>query len=235
MNTRVQMRIIVSGLMLALLVVAGGCGQGAGYIKLREEGKRFVDEGNYIAAKEMFLQADAKNPEKLPNLTDLGAVSLGVARKRFEEKNHAAAFRECDAAIGFYRRAMAIHPGYNKPLEGLNEALELKGEFERALEETAVWAAENLGPSARHQVFLAKELEERGDLDGAMTAYKQALAMEPKNALPHVAYAEFLLRRRNEPEAVEHLKEAYRLNPKDRTVKEDLIARGELPEGGRRN
>lgn len=234
MNTQRWMRGSVGGLLVGVaLVGAGGCQQSAGYIKLREEGKRFVDEGNYIASKEMFLQADAKNPEQLPNLNDLGAVSLGVARQRFVEKNHAAAFRECDAAIGFYRRAMAVHPGYTKSLEGLNEALELKGEFERALEETALWAAENLGPAAKHQVFLAKELEERGDLDGAMTTYRQALAMEPKNPLPHVAYAEFLLRRNKEAEAVEHLQEAYRLNPKDRTVKEDLIARGALPKGRR--
>ncbi len=222
-------RSCVGGLLVvATAMLAMGCNQrGPGYIKLREEGRKLAFEGNYVAAREMLLQADARKPERLPNLNDLGAVSLGVARQRFVERNHAAAMRECDAAIGFYRRAIAVHPGYQKSLEGLNEALELKGEFEEALE-VARWAAENLGPSAKHQVFLARELEQRGDFDAAMKAYRQALAMEPKNPLPHVAYAEFLLRRNNETEAIEHLKEAYRLNPKDRTVREDLIARGVL-------
>lgn len=223
-------RFCVSGVLaLSMAMLAVGCQrqQGPGYIKLREEGRNFAHDGNYVAAREMFLQADASNPERLPNLNDLGAVSLGVARQRFVEKNHAAAMRECDAAIGFYRRAIAVHPGYQKSLEGLNEALELKGDFEAALE-VAQWAADNLGPAAKHQVFLARELEQRGDLDAAMNAYKQALAMEPENPLPHVAYAEFLLRRNNEAEAVQHLQEAYRLNPKDRTVREDLIARGVL-------
>jgi Flp pilus assembly protein TadD len=78
-------------------------------------------------------------------------------------------------------------------------------------------------------MFLAKELEERGDTDGALLRYRQAVAMEPQNAEAHVAFAKFLLRYNNEDAAVYHLQAAYRLDPRHEWVVDELIARGKLP------
>ena len=49
--------------------------------------------------------------------------------------------------------------------------------------------------------------------------------MEPGNAEAHVAFAKFLLRARNEPAAIHHLQAAYRLNPLDEWVADQLTAR----------
>ena len=109
-----------------------------------------------------------------------------------------------------------------------NTALELKGQFDTALKH-AEWAAEYVGPSARQYIFLAKELEERGDVDGALLRYRQAVAMEPGNPKAHVAFATFLLRAKDEPAAIHHLQAAYRLNPLDEWVVDQLTARSALP------
>ena len=142
--------------------------------------------------------------------------------------NHAAAMRELDAAIAYYTQAMDVHPGDQASIEGKNIALELKGQFDEALDH-AEWAAEFVGPSAKQYIFLAKELEQRGDVDGALLRYRQAVAMELDNPEAHIAFAKFLLRQDNERMAVHHLQQAYRLNPLDEWVLDQLTARSALP------
>ena len=142
--------------------------------------------------------------------------------------NRPAALRELDEAIAYYSQALEIYPGHQASMEGMNTALELKGQFDTALRH-AEWAAEYVGPSARQYIFLAKELEERGDVDGALLRYRQAVAMEPGNPKAHVAFAKFLLRAKNEPAAIHHLQAAYRLNPLDEWVADQLSARSALP------
>ncbi len=139
-----------------------------------------------------------------------------------------AALRELDRAIGYFSSAIDEHPGHFSSMEGLNVALELKGQFDEALER-AEWAAEFVGPSARQYVFLARELEERGDQDDALLRYRQAVAMEPDNATAHAAFAKFLLRVPNEAAAVHHLLAAYKIDPNDPWVLEELSAREALP------
>ena len=136
--------------------------------------------------------------------------------------------REVDEAIDYYTRAIDVHPGHQASLEGRNIALRLKGQFDEALH-SAEWAARFVGPSALQYVFLARELEQRGDVDGAYLRYRQAVAMEPGNAAAHTAFARFLIKEGNERAAVYHLQIAYRLNPLDEWVTAELIARGALP------
>ncbi len=156
-----------------------------------------------------------------------------LAKEKFRQMNHPAAMRELDDAITYFSRAIDAHPGHQASIEGKNRALELKGQFDEALEQ-AEWAAEFVGPSARQQIFLAEELEERGDLDGALLRYRQAVAMEPGNPGAHVAFAKFLMRRNNETAAIQHLQVAYRLNPRDKWVVDQLVARSALPPLGPR-
>ena len=110
-------------------------------------------------------------PEDAHNLHDLGVCSMVLARDQFRRRNFPAAMREVDQAIEYYARSINAHPGFQASLEGKNRALELKGQFEQALQQ-AEWAREFVGPSARQQVFLARELEERGDMDGALLRYR---------------------------------------------------------------
>ena len=184
--------------------------------------------GMYGPARYFFEEAETLKPRNVDNLHDLGACSVMLARESFEQMNHAAAMRELDAAVAYYSQALEVHPAHQASIEGKNIALKLRGQFDEALEH-AEWTAEYVGPAAKQYIFLAGELEERGDLDGALLRYRQAVAMEPNNADAHVAFAKFLLRSRNETAAVRHLQAAYRLNPVDEWTLEELAARGAVP------
>jgi tetratricopeptide (TPR) repeat protein len=171
----------------------------------------------------LLLNAEDKAHRRVETLHDLGVCSVMVAKQKFEDRNHAAAFRELDNAVAYYQRAIDEYPGHQASLEGLNIAQELKGQFEEALK-TAQWAAEFVGPSAKQQIFLAEEYEQRGDLDAALLRYRQGVTMEPENAKAHIAIAQFLMRHDNDKAAVHHLVEANRIDPKNAWVNEQLAS-----------
>jgi tetratricopeptide (TPR) repeat protein len=206
--------------------LVAGCGPS--YRTLRLEGQRAVLDGSYGAAKRLFQLAEEKRPQRVYNLHDLGVCSVKLAQRYFQEGNHPAAMREVDDAIGYYDAAIDMHPGHQASLEGKNIALELKGQFDAALTH-AEWATRFVGPSARQEIFLARELEERGDHDGALLRFRQAIAMEPDNPKAHIACAEFLLRRNQEQPAIVYLQNAYRLDPYNRKVADALLVRNAVP------
>lgn len=185
-------------------------------------------DGMYGPARYYFEEAEEARPRTLDNLHDLAVCSIMMAKQRFAEMNHAAAMRELDMAIGYFNQALDVYPAHQASLEGKTIALKLKGQFDEALR-TAHWAAEFVGPSAQQYVFLARELEERHDLDGALLRYRQAVAVEPRNPGAHREFARFLLRHHKESAGVHHLQIAYRLDPTDRWVMDELVARGALP------
>jgi tetratricopeptide (TPR) repeat protein len=217
-------RLIAAG---ALAVAVGGCGPS--YYDLRKDGQESIIRGEYSAAAILFNQADAKSPRHVANLHDLGICHTMVARHKFEQRNAPAAFRELDKAIAYYQRALDVRPGNLPCTEGLNTALELKGQFEEALKK-AEWAVKFVGPKAKQQLYLARELEERGDSDAALLRFRQAVAMEPANAEAHKAIAEFLLRHHQEVPAMHHLRAAYQLDPDNAWVRQQLASRGGLPQ-----
>lgn len=215
------------GLTIPVLVAIASVGCGPGYVQLRKEGYQAMNGGAYSPARILFQQADKKLTRQVENYHDMGVCSVMIAREKFEQMNEAAAWRELDRAIEYYSEAIEIHPGHQASLEGKSAALEMKGQFEAALQH-AEWTAEFVGPSAKQFLFLAREYEERGDVDGAFTRYRQAVTVQPKNAQAHAAFARFLLKNNNERAAVEHLRVAYRLNPRDSWVEQQLDRRGML-------
>ena len=214
------------GTALAFLAALTGCGPH--YSELRLEGQRAMLRAEFNPARYFFEKADERGRNRVENLHDLGFCSMMLAKERLEQGNRPSALRELDRALDYYNRAIEVQPGHQASLVGKNLALELKGLSDAALDH-AEWAAKIVGPSARQHLFLASELEERGDLDGALLRYQQAVAMEPGNAEAHIAIAKFLLRHSNEQAAVGHLQIAYRLNPRNQWVAQELIARGKLP------
>lgn len=227
LRKNVGSRRLGGALILAATVAFPGCAPN--YRDFRREGQAAVLRNDYGPAQYMFSQAERKKPRRVANLHDLAVCHVMLARQKFEQMNSAAAFRELDHAIAYYRRAIDAAPGHQASLEGLNIALELKGQFDEALRQ-AQWAADFVGPSAKQQIFLAQELEQRGDDDGALLRYRQAVAMEPRIAMPHIAIAKFLMRHDNDSAAVDHLQIAYRLDPTDRWVVEELAVRSAIPQ-----
>lgn len=222
---RAGFRLLTPALVVLVAITSVGCGPS--YVQLRKEGYRAMNGGAYGPARILFEQADKRHARQVENYHDMGACSVMIAREKFEQMNEAAASRELERAIDYYSEAIEIHPGHQASLEGKSAALEMKGQFEAALKH-AEWTAEFVGPSAKQFLFLAREYEERGDVDGAFTRYRQAVTVQPKNAQAHAAFARFLMKNNNERAAVQHLRVAYQLNPRDPWVEQQLDRRGML-------
>ncbi len=217
-----------AAIVAASVVLAALTGCGPNYRDLRLDGQRAMLRADYMPARYFFEEADKVARNRPENLHDLGFCSFMLAKELFDQSNRAAALRELDLALEFYTRAIDSHPGHYAATVGKNLALELKGRPDQALAH-AEWAAKIIGPAARQHLFLAEELEERGDLDAALLRYRQAVAIEPGSATAHVEIAKFLLRHQNEEAAVWHLQKAYRINPRDQWVAGELTSRGKLP------
>lgn len=217
----------ILGLVSAASLCVGGCAA-AQYREWRVQGQKAMVDGMPGTARYFFEKAEHVRPRSVGNLHDLGACSVAMAQEHLRYKNHPAAMRELDAAIDYYSEALEVHPGHRAALVGKNVALELKGLFGEALDE-AEWAAVMLGPTPEQYIFLAEKLEQRGDVDGALLRYRQAVAIGPDVAESHVAFARFLLRHDRDEAAVHHLRAAYQLNPLDEWVMDQLARRGAVP------
>lgn len=211
-----------------IVTLTGLSGCTPNYRTLRYQGQKAMVDGSYGPARHFFKEAEMKDPRHLENLHDMGACSVMLAKQQFAEMNQAAAMRELDAALAYYNQAIEVYPAHQASLEGKTTTLELRGQFDEALRH-AQWAAEFVGPAAKQYIFLAGKLEERGDVDGALLRYRQAVAVEPKNPAAHVAFAKFLLRHNKEDAAVHHLQAAYRLDPLNGWVVDELSKRSALP------
>jgi len=205
------------------LVAAAGCAPT--FKQLRVQGQTAWREGNYAVARDRFEGAFALCPEHGENLLDMGSLRMVRARDLLEQGSHAAAMREADCAVAYFDRAVEANPGLQAAWEARNDALEFKGRYADALH-GAEWAMTFTGPSARAHLFVAQELEERGDIDGALLRYRQAVAIEPNSAKAHAALGQFLVRIGWTKDAIEHLEAAYRLNPLEPGVAQALTDSG---------
>lgn len=190
----------------------GLTGCGPNYAKIRQEGQKALQEHRYAVASGQFRHAQEMWPEDPENLYDLGCVHSFYANRRMAEGNEMAAVREADRAIWCFSRAVEAYPGLQKAVEAKSDALELKGRAEDALR-SAEWAMTYVNSSVNQQLYVAKELEERGDADGALLRYRQAVAIEPKNPKAHAEFGRFLYRAGQQDYALAELARAYELNP----------------------
>ncbi len=226
-----HVRRILRGVTVSVAVCAPMLATGCATMEYRDQrwhGQNLMITGMYGAARNFLEQADAIKPRQVENLHDLGTCCVMVARDRFDQQNHAAAMRELEAAIAYYSHALDVYPGHQPSIQGKNVALELQGQFDKALKH-AEWTAQFVGPAAKQYVFLAREHEQRGDTEGALLRYRQAVAMEPENADAQVAFAKFLIRLGNDEVAVHHLQAAYRIDPTNSWTLGQLAARSAVP------
>lgn len=225
-QTVLQSRLVRTVFATIVLFGLGGCATGPDFRELRLEGQRALIDRDFAVARGLFKEAEKQVPKDALNLHDLGDCCLYYARDRFERRNYPAAMREVDRGIAYYDRAIRSQPGFSAALLGKNIALELKGQFEQAMG-VAEWAVKFVGPSAKQQIFLARELEERGDPDAALLRLQQAVAMEPQNATAHAELGMFFLRADKRARAAAHLRRAYQLDPGHRGVIDALARIGE--------
>jgi len=215
--------------VLAAAIVVSGCADDLSYEDLRTLGQEQMIDHQYGTAQRLFKQAMDKRPENAWNLYDLGDCSMHLAAEQFRLRNGPAALRYADFAVDYYARAINAYPGMEPALWGKNQALELKKRFEEALR-VAEWAVEYITPTARQQIFLARELEQRHDPDAALLRYRQAVELEPASAYTHAELGRFYVRIGQKEEAREALMAAYRLDPAEPGVLDALREMDQMPQ-----
>ncbi|HVU03128.1 MAG TPA: protein kinase [Polyangiaceae bacterium] len=113
-------------------------------------------------------------------LTDTGRrLEVAFARAKVLAENLASTER----AIAAYEQVLAIDPTHGAALEALARLRETAGHEDAALAAIDALIAKAESPEARSELLVraAKLSEGRGDRDGAILRYKQALDATPKN------------------------------------------------------
>lgn len=132
-------------------------------------------------------------------------------------------------AAAEYRKALVIHPAYDKAHYNLARILSRSGQTREAIDHYT--AAIRLRPhyASAHNNLGALHLQQ-GEFSDAITDFEQALACEPGNrgfAL-NLALAHYQLGRQREvardiPEAASQYREALALNPQDPGLKREIL------------
>lgn len=223
-------KLLVSALLFAGLGFCGAClGSEATFDELVGEGIREYEAGRYAEAVAMFKTATEKDPERPEPAYELGRCYLAMADRQFAENDLAAALRYCDDAVASFDKAIAAFPGYSRAVQGKAEALTLKGKHAAAFE-IAHWVAAQSGFRAKKLILKGRQYLDAGDLDNALLAYKQAVAVEPENARAQAELGLFYMRLNNTAEAVRRLRRAYELEPGAPGVFAALMKLGAAPE-----
>lgn len=204
---------------LLVLLLAFGCEPTAR--SYHSEGLAEYRAGDYDAARAMFRQAVLEQPEKQESAYYLARCCRISAERKSAQGDIPGALRELDEAVFYYGQAIEAYPGYAAAVEEKADALELKGRYAEALR-LSIWAKDNAGRTVRQLVNVAREFEQRGDMDTALTRYRQAVAVEPDNALARAELGRFLARQKRYRQAVTVLEQAYRLDPSEPGVVSDL-------------
>lgn len=220
------MRMVCFAVGVCSLVAMVGCGPVVGQIN--EQGVQEYRSGRYVESIGLFKTALDKDPTRPSTLYYLGRSYTALAEQRFREGDARMARRNLDDAVYYFDRAIAVFPDYDEAIRGKNHALELRGEYDKAMD-VVTKSADLLGPSARRKVMIAREQEQRGDLDAALRTYRQAVIQEPLNAWVHAEYGRFYRRLDRRDEAVDQLRRAYKLDPDEPGVVRDLKELGGWP------
>ncbi|HEY3494549.1 MAG TPA: tetratricopeptide repeat protein [Polyangiaceae bacterium] len=123
-----------------------------------------------------------------------------------------------DRAIRAYEAALAIEPQHPQALEALARLRESAGDADAALAAIDTLAAKATTPAARAEQLLraAKLLEGRGDRDGAIERYKQALDATPSDLAAAAALREAYVARGDVNAAIQLLERAIEHTDGDR-------------------
>jgi tetratricopeptide (TPR) repeat protein len=162
--------------------------------------------GQAAAARPQFERAVALDPRHAQAQLNLGDVLVQLNEPSLAIPHLDEAIRlfgrKPDAAYAYYLRAKIHSDGGDagKAVSELQQAIELRPDFAEA------WS--DLG-SARKRLL---------DDDGALTAFRRAVALSPEDAVAQYRLGAALLDTGAVHEAAEHLEAAVRLDPKNQSA-----------------
>lgn len=220
------MRIFCSATLAVCLTVASGCGP---VVKeINAEGLREYHAGRYVESIGVFKTSLKKDIARPSTLFYLGRSYMALAEERFRDGNSRMARRNLDDAVYYLDRAISLFPNYDEALMAKNRALELRGEYDKAMA-VVKESADLLGPSAKTKIRVAKEYEQRGEIDEALRTFRLAVAGEPLNPRARLELARFYMRINRRNDAISELRRAYRLDQSLPEVVIELKAVGAWP------
>lgn len=218
------------GLIVGAALWMAGCGApSASVTEYLAEGVTEFEAGHYPKAVAMFKGAAELDRERPEPSYQLGRCYLALADQKFTGGDIPAAQAYTDQAITSFDDAVAAFPGYSKALQGKVDALKLRDRHAAALA-VAEWAAANSGLQAQKLIMKGREYALVGDMDRALLAHRQAVAVEPDNAATHAALGLFYMSCGNDAGAISALKRAYQLNHRAPGVASALARLGALSE-----
>ncbi len=144
--------------------------------------------------------------------------------------------KKWEAAVGFYRSAVALRPSVAAARNNLGNALYATGRRDEAVREYR--KAVELGPEmAQPHNGLGNALRDRGLLDEALGEYRAAIELDPKLAPPRCNLGGVLRRQGRLEEAGREYRTAAELDPQDALARNGLgnvfYSQGHLDEAAR--
>ncbi|MCE5267717.1 MAG: tetratricopeptide repeat protein [Planctomycetaceae bacterium] len=137
---------------------------------------------------------------------------LGNARAECAHAGSAIDLNELDRAMGEYRAAIRIKPGYAEAHFNLGVALADSGDYRGAIDEYRV--AIRIEPDYAYALNnLGHALAVEGQLDEAMRCCQRAIEILPRFAEAHFSIGEIWLLRGHRDEAIQAYRQAVKHNP----------------------
>lgn len=166
-------------------------GSGPEASPLVKQGEAKLGQNDAAAAKLLFEQALAQNPDDAR-----AALDLGIASELLDDAGGAEVA---------YRQALRAQPDFTQAQTNLGALLREKGELTEAVN----WLerASQSGSAGAHQ-NLALAYEDQGKLDLAAQHYARAIELQPSDVMTRANYGLLLLKQGRSQEAVRQLEQA---------------------------
>jgi serine/threonine protein kinase/Tfp pilus assembly protein PilF len=195
-------------------------------LELQERLRRMANDVDDDPWRRRFRQARNRNAlvtlEQETLTAELPIVSLVLLGSALEQRGAS------EAAVRVLRRAVRIHPAdfwAHYELEGAlrrQRTGQLKADEERVGHLRAAVAARPQAAPAHSNLGLA--LHEKGDVEGAIVAFRRAIELDPKFALAHYNLALALRDNGDVEGAIAAYRKAIELDPKDALAHTNLGA-----------
>jgi tetratricopeptide (TPR) repeat protein len=192
-------------------------------------GQCFAIEGNFAAARDMYLQAIAATPDSPEQVFQrlragkefqLGTAYQGLAGQANAD---ATARHYRLRAMQAYERAIDLYPEYEDPRTNLAVLLIAENRIPEAIDQCKIVIAENSESIPAHK-NLGNAFYAQGRLDAALAEYRRVLEIDPQNA-DAMASIGAILARQGQPDAgIAMLHKALTIDPDNPTAKQNLLA-----------
>jgi len=188
-----------SFVLIFAIIGLGGCAPSVfDGVRLNRKAQVYISHGQYSHAEKLLqesLNADYEN-----------SASHYWLGQCFEAR------QEMEKAIYEYRLAVRFNPAMNLAQMTLIMALEDVGKHAESLEAASVYLSHKKG-AARDCINLAEIFSKHGLPAHTILAYEQAQKVEPNNAKPSMALAEYCFLLNNKDRAIKALIKAFEIDP----------------------